>query len=104
MKKIILCLLVISSFYLNAGAQEADKYTRVMETNVAVVDTLRKPDELVALSASFARIAEAEKTKWLPYYYAALTQINAAYFMGTEIKAEKTDPMADKAEGFISKA
>ena len=105
MKKIILSLLIISSFCLHAGAQEVDKYTRVMEANVPAVDTLRNSNDLVALSATFARIAEAEKTKWLPYYYAALTQVNAAYFMGMDnIKAEKTDPMADKADGFISKA
>ena len=105
MKKIIFSLSIITFFSLAADAQEVDKYTRVMEANVVAVDTVRKSDELIALSASFARIADAEKTKWLPYYYAALTQVNAAYFMGMEnMKADKTDPIADKAEGMISKA
>ena len=56
MKKIILSLLIISSFCLNAGAQEVDKYTRVMEANVPAVDTLRNSNDLVALSATFATI------------------------------------------------
>jgi hypothetical protein len=104
MKKIILSLLATAVFCLGINAQEKDKYTRTMETNVPAVDTVRNSTQLIALSATFERIAEAEKTKWLPYYYAALTQVNAAYFMGTDIKAEKTDPMADKAEAFIGKA
>jgi len=105
MKKILLSFFAIASFCFTLTAQETDKYTRAMETNVPVIDTLRNSAQLVALSATFERIAEAEKTKWLPYYYAALAQVNAAYFLGEgNMKADKTDPMADKAEAFISKA
>lgn len=105
MKKIISSLFAIAIFCLSAKAQESDKYTRAMEANVTAVDTVRSSKDLLNLSATFERIAEAEKTKWLPYYYAALTQVNAAYFMGMDnMKAETTDPIADKAETFIKKA
>jgi hypothetical protein len=58
------------------------------------------------MSAAFERIADAEKTKWQPYYYAALTQVNAAYFTSTgqPMEAAKTDPIADKAEALLNKA
>lgn len=103
MKQTFLFLL-LAAFAITASAQD-DKYTKAMEPKVAAVDTLHKYDDLVALSAAFERIADAEKTKWLPYYYAALTQVNAAYFLGQEnMKAEKTDPMADRAEVLINKA
>ena len=105
MKKIIFSLFAASFFGLAATAQIDEKYTQAMEQKVVAVDTLRKSADLIELSAAFERIAEAEKNKWLPYYYAALTQVNAAYFMGMDnIQKEKTDPMADKAEALISKA
>jgi hypothetical protein len=57
------------------------------------------------LSAAFERIGDAEKTQWLPYYYAALTQVNSAYMMGMEnLKADRVDPIADKAEALLNKA
>lgn len=104
MKKIILFVAVTVALCTSLHAQE-DKYTMAMQSKVVAVDTTRSTNDLLALSAAFERIADAEKTKWLPYYYAALTQVNAAYFLGEgNVKAEKTDPMADKAEALISKA
>ncbi len=104
MKKIFLFLAGVVSIGASCFAQDA-KYTMAMEPKVIAVDTLRNPDELVALSAAFERIADAEKTKWLPYYYAALAQVNAAYTMVMQKPdAAKTDPMADKAEALINKA
>ncbi|RYZ30020.1 MAG: hypothetical protein EOO10_04280 [Chitinophagaceae bacterium] len=104
MKKIFLPLLIATSICYSATAQD-DKFMKAMEPKVVAVDTARKTEDLLALSAAFERIGDAEKTKWLPYYYAALTQVNAAYFMGMEnMKADKTDPIADKAEALINKA
>lgn len=104
MKKIFLFFTGVAFFSALGFAQDA-KYTSAMEPKVMAVDTLRNPDELIALSASFERIADAEKTKWLPYYYAALAQVNAAYTMVMKKPdATKTDPMADKAEALINKA
>jgi hypothetical protein len=105
MKKITLFLLGTIIFCFSSFAQD-EKYTMAMQEKVVAVDTVRKTDDLIALSASFERIADAEKTKWLPYYYAALTQVNAAYYLGEADmkKAEQTDPMADRAETLINKA
>ena len=104
MKKIFGSLLLTAAVFQAANAQD-DKFMKAMEPKVIAVDTVRKTEDLLAMSAAFERIGDAEKTKWLPYYYAALTQVNAAYFMGMEnMKAEKTDPIADKAEALINKA
>ena len=77
-----------------------------MEALVPAVDSTRDHDALIALANSFERIATAEKTQWLPYYYAALTEVNAAYMMslGKQGMAATTDPMADRAETLINKA
>ena len=104
MKKIILCAAFFVAGYGASLAQD-DKYTKAMQDKVTAMDTTRSAADLVALGATFERIADAEKTKWLPYYYAALAQVNSAYFAGMEnIKAEKTDPVADKAEALLNKA
>lgn len=104
MKKIILSVL-LSALMIVSFAQ-SEKYWKAMREKVAAVDTMVAPDKLMELSAAFERIADAEKTQWLPYYYAALTQINAGLLMGTGsgLSADKADPIADKAEDLIKKA
>lgn len=105
MKKFLFSVLLTTAFGAAAFAQD-DKYTKAMQPKVAAVDTTHSTAELLALSAAFERIGDAEKTKWLPYYYAALTEVNAAYMMsmGGQPKASATDPMADKAEALLNKA
>lgn len=104
MKKILFSLtLLLGSF--SALLAQNEKYVKAMQDKVVAVDSVRNTAELLALSAAFERIGDAEKTQWLPYYYAALAQVNAAYMMGLEnLKPEKVDPMADKAEALLTKA
>jgi hypothetical protein len=81
---------------------------KAMEPLVAALDNTTKPDELNALANSFERIAVAEKTQWLPYYYAALSTINAAYTFAMDgsfgDKTGDIDPLADKAENLLKQA
>lgn len=104
MKKLFLSL-ALSLFMLAAFAQ-SERFMKAMQDKVIAVDTIRTIDGLKDLSATFERIADAEKTQWLPYYYAALTQLNGAYLMimGKQGMANVTDPIADKAEVLINKA
>lgn len=104
MKKTLLSftlLLGISSALL----AQNEKYVKAMQDKVAAVDTLRNMQSLLDLSAAFERIADAEKTQWLPYYYASLAQVNAAFSQGNgNLKPAQVDPIADKAETLLSKA
>lgn len=103
MKKLLFSLLFIAGFAAANG--QDDKYTAAMQPKVTAADTAHSAPELLALSAAFERIADAEKTKWQPYYYAALTQVNAAYMMTLQKPdASKSDPLADKAEALLNKA
>ena len=104
MKK-VLFILSFTVAGLTSIAQ-SEKYTNAMQTRVAAVDSTRDPVALKDLSAAFERIADAEKNQWLPYYYAALTQVNAGYMsgMGGSTGASVIDPIADKAEGLLTKA
>lgn len=103
MKQILILLLAVLTC-LNSFSQD-EKFLKAMQPKVVAIDTTRNPATMFGLAAAFERIADAEKTQWLPYYYAALAQINAAYFSGEEnMKAEKIDPIADKAEVLINKS
>lgn len=110
MKKIsfaLSTLLLASALY----SQSSDKFTTAMQSKLALMDSARDVNTLQDLSAGFERIADAEKTQWLPYYYAALCTVNAgnmAMTSGGSVSmgnnSDKTDPLADKAEALLNKA
>jgi hypothetical protein len=105
MKKYILSIVMLSisvSFFA-----QSEKYTKKMTELVAAMDSTTKVDALNEMSTTYERVADAEKTQWLPYYYAALTKLNAANMqlkgdLGDNSKI--TDPAADKAEELLNKA
>lgn len=102
MKKTIFMLLL--SFFTAGVFAQSEKYIKAMEALVPAVDTTRSMESLTDLANSFERIANAEKTQWLPYYYAALCNINMAntYFLMNQ--PDKIDPIMDKAEPMLNKA
>jgi len=104
MKKFLLSATVLVALFSSAMAQ-SEKYVKAMQDRIVAVDTTHGTQNLLDLSAAFERIADAEKTQWQPYYYAALTQVDAALMMNMQkAGASKTDPMADKAEALLGKA
>jgi len=110
MKKIIFAAIT-TLFVITVSAQMSDKFMAAMQSKVAMVDSSRDVNSLKDLAAAFERIGDAEKTQWLPYYYAALCEVNAANIEMTNGGAvdmgnhsDKTDPAADKAEGWLNKA
>ncbi|CAN5358577.1 hypothetical protein BH11BAC3_BH11BAC3_39270 [soil metagenome] len=100
MKKIILstAILLLSVFVF----AQSERYTTAMKKNLASIDTaMANPASLLSLSNNFERIGNAEKNQWLPFYYAALCQVNYGF-----IATDKTtvDVYADKATALIQKA
>lgn len=93
MKKIIF-ISVLNFFSLITFAQ-SEKYTNAMKKNIALLDSaFAKPDNFLSLSNTFERIGTAEKTEWLPYYYAAYCRVNYAFM---QKDPSGNDPIADKA-------
>lgn len=103
MKKSILilcCTLLTCTMFA-----QSDKFQKAMETNLAKLEQPSSPDQYAELANTFERIAEAEKTQWLPYYYAAYAQVMNGLMMSQAGPApDKTDPVADKAEALLDKA
>lgn len=80
---------------------QSDKYINAMKTNISQIDSMMAKGNSAELANNFERIGDAEKTQWLPYYYAAYCTITQGY---TEKDNSKKDAIADKAKQLIDKA
>ncbi|MBS1751824.1 MAG: hypothetical protein JST63_18135 [Bacteroidetes bacterium] len=99
MKKSIL-MFVIAIFSISTMAQ-SDKYVKAMEANLAKFDTVKTTAGFIDLSNAFQRIGDAEKTQWLPYYYAALSLSTMGWTdngIDKDANAEKIKALCAKAE------
>ena len=92
---IVMCLGV------NCLFAQSEKYTGAMKKNIMMLDSAISKGNLMEVANNFERIGDAEKTQWLPYYYASYATVMNAFI--TEDKT-KTDAIADKAEQLITKA
>jgi hypothetical protein len=99
MKKLFLSTAIIC--FANLTFAQSDKYVSAMKKNISMLDSLMAKGNGVELANNFIRIADAEKTQWLPYYYAAYCTVTQAY---TEQDNSKKDAIADKAQQLIDKA
>lgn len=102
MKRILfsICLLVgIASASLAQSAQ----YESVMTRNVNLLDdsTSFNPERLLEIGNTFERIGAAEKTQWLPFYYAGYCYVMSAFMQHDN---DKVDDLADKAAVNIEQA
>jgi len=96
MKKI---LLLFSLLIFTCNSHADDKYITAMKKNLAMLDTAQTAVSFQLIANGFERIANAEKDKWLPYYYASYL-ITVSTFMDTV--AERKDSYLDKADLLIS--
>jgi len=100
MKKLFLSTVVVFSTIVLFAQNE--KYTAAMKKNLVAMDTsFKNPSDLLNVANNFERIAVAEKTQWLPYYYAAFCQVNYGFLLQDK---DKVDGFADKAALLIAKA
>lgn len=99
MKRTILMMafICLASF---SFAQSA-KYESAMKANISQLDSLMSKGNYDELANNFTRIGDAEKTQWLPYYYAGFCYATEAM---SEKDNSKKDAIADKATAEITKA
>ena len=96
MKQFILSIAMLVSV---AAFSQTDKYTMAMQKNLAMLDSAKSPADLNAASAAFERVGDAEKTQWLPYYWAALAKVRIGW---VDNSADK-DKLADETKAIIAK-
>jgi hypothetical protein len=99
MKKIF--TLVFISFICHTAFSQSERYVPAMKKNISQLDSIGIKNNAAELANNFQRVADAEKTQWLPYYYAAyLTAYQALTTQDNSIK----DEMADKANSLLESA
>ena len=97
MKKLFLFTVIIC--FASIAFAQSDKYINAMKANIAQLDSIMVKGNAVELANSFERIGNAEKTQWLPFYYAGYCTVMNAY---NEKDVSRKDAIADKAQQFIN--
>ena len=64
-------LIIIAAFILMYAGLHAQDAAAPLQTTVAKLDNANTVKDYQQLATEFLRIADAQKTEWLPYYYAA---------------------------------
>ena len=107
MKKVLFTVMTIG--ILSTAFSQSEKFVKAMESKISMLDSVKTADGWKEMANAFERIAEAEKTQWLPYYYAAYCQVmGGTYSLPMDgsfgDNSAITDPVADKADQLIGKA
>jgi len=104
MKKRFLFLVAAIGIQLAAFSQ-TDKYVAAMQKNLALFDSAKTSEDFTKLANNFERIGDAEKTQWLPYYYAGLALTTSGWIPTVTDKdgnANRINSFCDKAEAIAS--
>jgi tetratricopeptide (TPR) repeat protein len=109
MKKIIIAFMALAFSAAISAQMDNEKFVKAMEKTIALADSARTSQDWIDVTAAFERIAEAEKTQWLPYYYAARGHVMSG-IMSLDMNnlfgnnTDKTDPRAEAAQKALDKA
>lgn len=99
MKKFLLAIaFLLPALFMLA---QSDKYNAAMQQQIGKIEGAFQNGNFLDIANGFERIGDAEKTQWLPYYYASYCQVMSA-LIGTD--KSKADALADKADLLINKA
>jgi hypothetical protein len=97
--KPILSFLLLCAVLVVRG--QSEKYASAMKKNLALFDSAKTTQDFQSLSNTFERIGDAEKTQWLPYYYAGLALTTAGWIdpkLDKESNSARINTLCDKAE------
>jgi tetratricopeptide (TPR) repeat protein len=97
MKKIIL-LLLVSMFSISLMAGE---YESAVQKGIDMLRSSKTADECINAVNYFERVSEANKSEWLPLYYAAYASLSAGFRVEKE---DLKDQWYQKGIEFIEKA
>ena len=98
MKRLLLTAAIFCTIAANA---QSDKFNDAMQKTLSMMGSAKAPADYVAVSAAFERIGDAEKTQWVPYYYAGLSLSSFGWMDETidkDANAEKIKTFCNKAE------
>jgi hypothetical protein len=98
MKSILFSFMMLAVI---AGSAQSDKYVAAMKKTLAQYDSAKTSADLQSVANSFERIGDAEKTQWLPYYYAGLALSTDGWMnpgLDKDANSTRINTLCDKAE------
>ncbi len=99
MKKNSLFIAIIL-FSVSLYSQD-EKYNQVMSRTIDLVNNAKDPDTYMKCANQFERIALAESSQWLPYYYGAYTLVVMSF---DESDGVQRDMLLDRAQQILDQA
>ncbi len=97
---IVTIIVTITLISFCAWGQE-DRYTSAMKNAIEMMDQAKEPGEFVESANQFERIATAEKSRWMPYYYASYSLVVMSF---DENDGGKKDLVLDRAQELLDRA
>ena len=97
MKSLIFSLMMLTGL---AASAQSDKYVEAMKKNLNLFDSAKTTADYQSLANTFERIGEAEKTQWLPYYYAGLALASGGWNdpnLDKDANSTRINTLCDKA-------
>lgn len=98
MKSIFFSFMMLVSLVSFA---QSDKYVAAMKKNLDLFDSAKTTADFLAVANTFERIGDAEKTQWLPYYYAGLALSTVGWIdpkVDKDANSTRINTLCDKAE------
>ncbi|WP_294213901.1 hypothetical protein [uncultured Chryseobacterium sp.] len=97
-------LLSFALAFVSLTAFAQTDYEKVMTEKVAKIETAKTAEDFQALANDFHRIAGKDENNWLPFYYAALANIQKGRVLMQQGKTQDLDFIAGQAEKYIGAA
>ena len=95
-----LLILAIALFSISVSGQE-NSYTSAMKSSLMQMDQATAAEHYLDCANRFERIASAEKSKWMPYYYASHCLVLMSF---EENNGEKKDKILDRAQDLLDQS
>jgi hypothetical protein len=98
MKSMFFSFLMFTALAVSA---QSDKYVVAMKKNLALYDSAKTSADYQSVANTFERIGDAEKTQWLPYYYAGLALSSDGWMnanLDKDANSARINALCDKAE------
>lgn len=78
-----------------------ERYTTAMLSAIGMMEQPSGPDHYLESASRFERIATAEKSRWMPYYYASYSLIVMSF---DETDGTRKDQLLDRAQELLDSA
>jgi hypothetical protein len=97
---IVTIMATVAMTSISVYGQE-DRYTTAMKSAIELMDQASDPGEFAESANRFERIATAEKSRWMPYYYASYSLVVMSF---EESDGGKKDQVLDRAQELLDLA